>query len=353
MIRNSLQELAMGAAAQRLNVVLHTAVPQERDEQLRRREESVFPWRNAMQQKTIVLLTLLTIMVQGGNTLSHDKTAEVAERTIDRVAIEKLTKDMIQAFDKRDAAAISAFWTEQGEFIRNDEEPIRGRAAMQQGYEEFFKTLKGKPTLEIQFDALRFPSANMAAAEVTLQVKNDEGKITASTWQDIALVREGCQWKLALVREWDRDIGLDVNLNELGWLIGTWQAVTPDRNVTITYEWDDNKAFIRGEFIVKEGADVIESGREIIGKDNAQGVIRGWVFQSDGGFGEGLWTREGRTWSVDVHGVASDGRQLTATTIYIHVDPNTFTWQAVNQAFDGVPVPDTQPVKVTRQNAAK
>ena len=307
-----------------------------------------------MQRKTIALLTLLAIMAPGGRyTIAHDKTAEIAERVTDRLAIEKLTNDMIQAFDKRDAAAIAAIWTEEGEFIRNDEEPIRGRATMQQGYEEFFKTLKGKPTLEIQFDALRFPSADMAVAEVSLQLKNDEGKIIASTWQDIALVREGGQWKLAFVREWDRDIGLDVSLNELEWLIGTWQAVTPDRKVTITYEWDENKAFIRGKFIAREGADVIESGTETIGKDNAEGVVRGWIFQSDGGFGDGVWTREGRKWSVDVHGVASDGRQLTATTIYVHVDPNTFTWQAVNQAFDGVPVPDTQPVKVTRHNVAK
>jgi uncharacterized protein (TIGR02246 family) len=307
-----------------------------------------------MQRKTIALRTLLAIMAPGGRcTVAQDETHEIAKRVTDRMAIEKLTNHMIQAFDKRDAAAIAAIWTEKGEFIRNDEQPIRGRAAMQQGYEELFKTLKGRPTLKFQFDGLRFPSADMAVAEVTLQLKNEEGKIIASTWQDITLVREDGQWNLAIVREWDRDIGLDVNHNELEWLIGTWQAVTPDRKVTITYEWDENKAFIRGKFIAREGADVIKSGTETIGKDNAEGVIRGWIFQSDGGFGDGVWTREGRKWSVDVHGVASDGRQLTATTIYIHVDPNTFTWQAVNQALDGVPLPDTHPVKVTRHIAAK
>jgi ketosteroid isomerase-like protein len=259
---------------------------------------------------------------------------------------------MIQAFKKRDAAAIAAIWTEEGEFIGSDNQPIHGRAELQKGYEEFFKTLKGKPGLEIQLDGLRFPSAEMAVAEVTVRLKN-ESELIASTWQDIALVREGGQWKLATVREWDRDIGLDASLNELGWLIGTWQAATPDRKVTITYEWDENMAFIRGKFVVMEGAYVIEAGTEIIGKDNAEGVIRGWIFQSDGGFGNGVWTRDGRKWNVDVHGVATDGKELTATTIYVHVDPNTFTWQAVSQAFDGVPVPDTQPVKVTRQGAAK
>ena len=54
---------------------------------------------------------------------------------------------------------------------------------------------------------------------------------------------------MAIVREWDRDVGLDASLKELEWLIGTWQAATKDRDVTITYEWDENKAgVIRGNY---------------------------------------------------------------------------------------------------------
>ena len=49
----------------------------------------------------------------------------------------------------------------------------------------------------------------------------------------------------------------------------------------------------------------------MIGKDNAKGVIRSWVFQSDGGFGDGVWTREGKKWSIDVHGVRADGSKLS------------------------------------------
>jgi uncharacterized protein (TIGR02246 family) len=317
-------------------------------------ERSIHPWRTAMHWKSIVLCTLLALVVLAAAfTTAQDKTAKDPKREADRLAIDKLTKDMIQAFDKRDAAAIAANWTQQGEFIRNDGAPVRGRAEIRKGYAEFFKTLKGKPKLEIQSDAVRFPSADMAVSEVTVRLKNDDGEIVASGRQAIMAVREGGRWKVAHVHEWDRHIGLDVSLKELQWLIGTWQAVTKDRKVTITYDWDETKAFIRGKFTVKEGTKVIESGAQMIGKDNAEGVIRWWVFQSDGGFGGGVWTREGKKWSVDVHGVRADGRKLTATTLYIQVDPNTFTWQAVNQTLDGVPVADTPPIKATKQKSAK
>jgi uncharacterized protein (TIGR02246 family) len=316
-------------------------------------EQSILPWRAAMHWKSIVLYTLLALMVLGGGlTTAQDQTARDPKRESDQLAIDRLTKEMLQAFDRRDAAAIAAHWTSEGEFIRNDGEPVRGRAEIQKGYAEFFKTLKGKPKLESQSDAVRFPSADMAVSEVTLRLKNDDGEIVASGRQAIVVVRERGQWKVAIIREWDRDIGLDVGLKELEWLIGTWQAVTKDREVTITYQWDAHKAFLRGHFTVKEGAKVIESGTELIGKDHARGVIRSWLFQSDGGFGGGVWTREGKKWSVDVRGVQANGRELTATTIYGQVDSNTFTWQAVNQALDGVPVADTPPIKVTKQKSA-
>ena len=233
--------------------------------------------QRSSRAKNVALWTLqfLTaaafLMADLGSPLEAGNPSKGPDREADKLAIDKLTKDMIQAFDNRDAAAIAANWTAEGEYIRNDGEPIRGRAEIQKGYAEFFKTLKGKPKLEIQTDGLRFPSADTAVSEVTLRLKNEEGEVVASGWQATLLVREGGQWKVAIVREWDRDNGLDVSLKELEWLIGTWQAATKDREVTTTYEWDENKAFIRGKYTVKEGAKVIESGTQMIGKDNADG----------------------------------------------------------------------------------
>ncbi len=307
-----------------------------------------------MHQRSIVLVAGLAVAVLCvGYMAAQDKKDKGPDREADKATIDKLANEFIQAFNNRDAAAVAANYTAEGEYIRNDGEPIRGRAEIEKGYADFFKTLKGKPKLEIQMDALRFPSADTAVLEVTLRLKNEEGEEVASSWRNTLLAREGGQWKVAIVQEWDRDEGLDVSLKELEWLIGTWQVTTKDREVTTTYEWDENKAFIHGKYTVKEGGKVIESGMQMIGKDNAAGAIHSWVFSSDGGFGDGLWTREGNKWTVDVYGVTPDGRELTANAIYIHVDANTYTWQSVDQAVDGVSIPDTKPVKVTKQKPGK
>ena len=303
-----------------------------------------------MYRKGIMLVAGLGLVLFGARLMTaKDKKDNGPDREADKAAIDKLSKAFIEAFNNRDAAAVAANYSAEGEYIRNDGEPIRGQAEIQKGYADFFKTLKGKPKLEIQLDGLRFPSADSAVVEVTLRLKNEEGEEIASSWRNSFLVREGGQWKVAMVQEWDRDEGLDVSLNELEWLIGTWHVAANDREVTTSYEWDENKAFIRGKYTVKEKGKVIESGTQMIGKDNAAGAIHSWVFSSDGGFGDGLWTREGKKWTVDVSGVTADGQELAATAIYIHLDANTYTWQSVDQAIDGEAIPDTKPIKVTKQ----
>src|SRR5262245_46884179 len=307
-----------------------------------------------MLQKCIVPATALALVFLGVHFMSaQSKTAQGPNREADKQAIDKLIKDNVQAFNSRDAAAVAANWTADGEYLRNDGDPIRGRAEIQKGYAEFFKTLKGKPTVEVQTDNLRFPSADTAVSEVTLRLKNEQGELIGSSWRNTLLVREDGHWKVALVREWDRDNALDDSLKDLEWLIGTWRMDTKDRDAITTYEWDENKAFIRGKYSVKQGGKVTESGMQMFGRDNAEGGIRSWVFQSDGGFGDGIWTRDGKKWTVDFEGVTPDGKKLTATVIYVHVDANTFTWQSVEQTVDGQPIANTQPIRVTKQKAGR
>jgi uncharacterized protein (TIGR02246 family) len=307
-----------------------------------------------MFQKCIATALVVVAGFVGVSLLTaHGKSIYAPDREADKQAIDKLIKASTQAFNNRDAAGIAANWTAEGEFILNDGEAIRGQANIQKGYADFFKTLMGKPTVDVQTDNLRFTSNDTALSEVTLRLKNEQGQTTASSWRNTLLVREDGQWKVAVVHEWDRDTSLDDSLKDLEWLIGTWRMDTKDRDATTTYEWDDNKKFIKGKFSVQQGGKVAESGTQMIGKDNAEGGIRSWVFQSDGGFGDGLWTRDGKKWTVDFEGSTADGKKLTATVVYVRIDADTFTWQSVQQTVDGQPIADSQPLRVTKQKSAR
>src|SRR4030095_11343638 len=156
---------------------------------------------------------LLAVIVPcGGGASAQNEPTRDSKREHDRQAIVELAKDRVRAFGQRDAAAMAANWTEQGEYIQNGGQPIRGRGEIQKGYSEFFKTIQGEPKVDVQFDAVRFPSADVALIETTLRRRNEEGSVVASARQDAVLVREADRWKLADVHEWNRDVGPSLSL---------------------------------------------------------------------------------------------------------------------------------------------
>lgn len=307
-----------------------------------------------MKRQVSFLLSAGAVLVLGvGWMTAQDKTKTAApgfdpKRAADVEAIKKTGQEYIKAFEKGDAKALAGFWTEGGEFNTADGDTIRGRAAIEKGYAELFAR-KEPRKIELEPTSIRFPSADTAVLEGTVRRKNAEGELISSSFTHTLLVREGGQWKLALVKETERDVANDDSLKDLDWLIGTWVAGGKEKEVVTTYEWDDNKAWIRGKFTVKEGGKVVETGAQWIGKDNAQGIIRGWVFQSDGGFGESTWTRDGKQWTVEAAGVLPDGREMNATNIYVRTGPDAWTFQSTNRTLAGVALPNTEPIKVTRQ----
>src|SRR5262245_29187345 len=227
-----------------------------------------------MIRTTGMLLGGCAALILGvGLMTADDKIKLDPKREADAKAIQKLGKDYIQAFEKGDVKALGAFWTEGGELTGEDGSVLRGRAAIEKSYAALFAK-KEVRKVDMHIDALRFPSNDTAILDATLRRTNAQGETLSSSWIHTLLVREGGQWKVAVVREWDRDVSHDTSLKDLDWAIGTWVAANKDKEVTLTYEWDENKAFLRGKFTVKDGGKVVESGQQFIGKDNSQGVIR-------------------------------------------------------------------------------
>ena len=70
------------------------------------------------------------------------------------------------------------------------------------------------------------------------------------------------------------------------------------------------------------------TGTQRIGWDPVTRNIRSWVFDSEGGFGEGVWTREGNKWIVKKTGVTGDGKIASATNIISQVSKHRMTWES-------------------------
>jgi len=264
-------------------------------------------------------------------------------RAADRAAIAQGTASFIKAFESGNARAVAAHWTEEGEFINEDGSIIQGRDELERVYGEFFKK-NPKLSIDIDMETLRFTSRNTAIEEGYMKVHKIKPEETSSSRYSVLHVREDGKWLMAVVRDWPSE---GVSLRDLDWLIGDWSAKRDDAEIHTSYQWDLNRNYIRSEFTIKSKIRNV-SGFEVIGRDPQTGVLRSWVFESDGGFGGATWSRDGKKWMQEASAILPDGMTMAATNVITPIDRDSFTWQSIHRIIADEEVADTAPIKITR-----
>ncbi len=104
-------------------------------------------------------------------------------------------------------------------------------------------------------------------------------------------------------------------LRNVEWLLGEWIAEGEESVVEFNSQWDDNKAYLLNDFEVVQDGAVTMRGTQRIGWDPQSKTIRAWIFDSNGGFGEAVWTPGDGVWIAKAHGVTADGKSASATRI--------------------------------------
>jgi uncharacterized protein (TIGR02246 family) len=264
-------------------------------------------------------------------------------RAEDEAAVRKATADFIKLVEKGDAKAVAAAWTEEGEYINEDGTTLRGRAAIEAAYAKMFAKKK-KAEVKFTIESIRFPSKDTAIEEGYAQSYKENSEHPSASRYSVLHVREGDRWLMAMLREWPDE---GVSLHDLDWIIGSWQAKTDEAEVRTTYEWDAKKNSIHCHITIK-GTGRNVSATQILMKDPRTGQLRSWLFDDEGGFGDGDWTRDGKRWVIEASGVQADGDEMTARNILTPVDKDTFIWQSTQRTLDGEEVPNIPPIKVTR-----
>jgi len=299
----------------------------------------------------VALVTLLITQVRTDQGMAADADkapqakvpANASKHSEDEAALRKATADFIQLVEKGDAKGVAAAWTEDGEYISEDGTTIHGRAAIEAAYAKAFAAKK-KAKVTITIDSIRFPSKDTAIEEGYAKSYKHGSEYPTSSRYSVLHVREDGKWLMAMLREWPDE---GVSLRDLDWLIGTWEAKTDGALVRTTYEWGAGKNSIRCSITIK-GKDRDLSATQVVLKDPRSGRLRSWLFNDDGSFGDGDWTRDGKRWVIAASGVEADGGELTASNVLTPVDQDTFIWQSTERMLDGEELPNIPPIKVTR-----
>ncbi len=270
----------------------------------------------------------------------------------DESAIRTAVESYVAAYNRGDAKAVATHWSESGQWISPTGQRFAGRSAIERETRALFTANKGVHIEMAQQPSIRFLSPEVAIEEGTVRVLRPGESPSDSTYLAVHVKKDG-QWKLDTVRETEVPEAPTAStpLQDLAWLVGDWIDASPQADVQATVTWTKNKTFLNYAFKVSApGMDDLE-GTQVIGWDPAAGTIRSWMFDSDGGFGEGTWSKRDNSWVIKFNQVLPDGRKASATNIYNFVDANTLTWRSIGRKLDGEFLPNIDEVKMVRKTA--
>src|SRR5688572_18311362 len=255
-----------------------------------------------------------------------------ADQAEDEAAIRKAVESYVAAFNQGDAKALAAMWSPEAVYTNPiSGEQVVGREAIEGQFAGIFADAQGAK-LEAMTDSVQFISPGVAVEHGTAKVLVADQAPEESQYTAVYVKRDG-QWLLDRVTEEDVLAAPSQyeQLKDLQWLIGTWVDQDDVSRIETTYAWTKNQNFITCFFTVAVQDRIDMAGLQVIGWDPLAKQIRSWVFDSDGGFGEGLWTKKDDRWHVQNAGTLPDGSRSSSLNIITRIDENTYTWQSINR----------------------
>jgi hypothetical protein len=160
--------------------------------------------------------------------------------------------------------------------------------------------------------------------------------------------RDG-QWLVALARDTPAEPPTHhERLQPLAWLVGEWIDDGGSSVVRTTCRWSNDKNFLLQDINLQiDGRDAMHVTQRI-GWDPLSKRIRSWVFDTEGGFGEGFWARDGDSWVIKSTGVRPDGSPASATAVIVPTGADGYVWR-VGDRVAGNEVQPPLEVKVVRK----
>jgi len=296
--------------------------------------------------RILAILTILIVSLAGGPSEGQQPLAP------NEAAIRQAVQSYVEAYNRADAATVAAHWSDDGEYVSPSGESFKGRKKIETALKTFFKENQGMQ-LQVSPAAITFPSQNRAT-ETGTAVITRPGQPPEETQYAATYVKKRGLWKLAGVKEEEAPVVAQAyeHLKELEWLIGEWVDADENAVVDTSYQWARDKSFITASFSVRIRGRLDLQGTQAIGWDPVKKTVRSWVFDSQGGFGESIWTKQGDQWHAKLSSVLPSGEKASAINIFTYVDPNTFTFQSIGRETAGEPLPNIEEVKIIRKQPA-
>jgi uncharacterized protein (TIGR02246 family) len=274
------------------------------------------------------------------------------EPTPEIAGLQKAAADFVIAYNNKDAAAIAALFTEDGEMADlTGEDLTSGRGEIKVRYEEVFAD--DPPQMSIEVDSVRLVAPNLAIEDGTFHLTpaGDGNAPPRSTSYTAVLMKnsEGV-WQIASTRSLKDVTEAAGQLADLAdALKGEWTYTNPEGvRLDLAFGWDASGKFLSGEMLTTTADAEPQDGSIRIGWDASRKQLVSWMFDAAGGFTHGVWIPDEDGWLIRSEGTTADGETLNASQQLTPEGKDTLIWAATNRVIDGEKQPD-KTLRLVRQ----
>jgi uncharacterized protein (TIGR02246 family) len=273
-----------------------------------------------------------------------------ADRSADEAAIRANVAAFVKAYNARDAKAVAAMFTQDGLIVDKEGDASEGRDAIQKVFAGLFAE-SPKKQIEVTIESIRFVGADLAMEEGTTKETAAPGEIPEYDRYTVLHVKRDGKWLMAMARDEEGPPpSSHEQLRPLAWLVGEWVDDGGSVVVNSTCRWSEDGNFLLQEFNIQVGGKNAMRVSQRIGWDPQAKRIRSWVFDSDGGFGESVWThdQDDDLWVIKATGVRPDGSNASSTNVLVPDGKDAYVWRSRDRIVGDEVAPPVE-VKVVRK----
>lgn len=264
-------------------------------------------------------------------------------------AIRQLSESLVDAFNRKDAEDLAALFLPDAELIDDAGNTHRGRDGIKGVFTEFIE-LFPDASMDLNIETIRLTAGELAIENGTRTVSTaGEAEKATNRYTMVHVKRDG-KWQIAVVREVpdDPEPTPHDRLASLAWLVGDWVDEDAEAAITISCQWDEGGNFLLADFAAKVRGETVMRSRQRIGWDPLAKGVRSWVFDADGGYGEGRWTELDGNWIIKSMAVLPDGTTGSATIFFEPLDGDRFLMKGFDRVLGDSVEPDFEATIVRR-----
>ncbi len=262
--------------------------------------------------------------------------AAESDRAADEKAIRAAAQEYVAAIARGDAKVAIGYWAPGGDIVDELGRRSTARERIEQDSASAAKSGEAPeptvpPDTALANSTIRFLGPDTAI---------EDGSYGASGRFSAIWTKVDGRWRLASLRESRYESQPLGDLSELDWMVGRWIGEHDGTTYEITARWNEPQTYLERTLSATHNGTVLLKAQQRIGVDPADGRVKGWIHDAEGGHSEGAWSRVGGSWIVETRGVAADGEDLRGTSVYTPEGEKQIRWQSLNNWRGGRPMLD-------------